>query len=109
MGNFSLNVYYGGYTCECKDDSAICSCICLLPADECANGDIRLEGGGSDMEGRVELCLNHRWGTVCDSQWTDNHTAVVCRYLGFSDIIGGRLMVPIYIDLLNHIWYSSLL
>ena len=43
------------------------------------------------MEGRVELCINHRWGTVCDSQWTDRHTAVVCRQLGFSDIIGGRL------------------
>ena len=45
------------------------------------------------MEGRVELCINHRWGTVCDSQWTDRHTAVVCRQLGFSDIVGGRLKV----------------
>ena len=43
------------------------------------------------MDGRVEVCLNSRWGTVCDSQWTDRHTAVVCRQLGFSDIIGGRL------------------
>ena len=43
------------------------------------------------MEGRVEICSGRRWGTVCDSQWTDNHTAVVCRQLGFSDIIGGRL------------------
>ena len=45
------------------------------------------------MEGRVEICVNRRWGTVCDSQWTDNHTAVVCRQLGFSDIVGGRLKV----------------
>ena len=42
------------------------------------------------MEGRVEICSGGRWGTVCDSQWTDNHTAVACRQLGFSDIIGGR-------------------
>ena len=60
-------------------------------ADGCENGDIRLVNGESELEGRVELCLNTRWGTVCDSQWTDNHTAVVCRELGFSDIIGGRL------------------
>ena len=48
------------------------------------------------MEGRVELCINHRWGTVCDSQWTDRHTAVVCRQLGFSesDMVGGRLKHP---------------
>ena len=49
------------------------------------------------MEGRVEICSGRRtWGTVCDSQWTDNHTAVVCRQLGFSDIIGGRLKVYYY-------------
>ena len=61
-----------------------------IPADDCGDGDIRLVNGKSEMEGRVEICKNRRWGTVCDKQWTDNHTAVVCRYLGFSDIIGGR-------------------
>ena len=62
-----------------------------LFADDCSTGDIRLVNGVSEMEGRVEICNNRRWGTVCGSQWTDNHTAVVCRHLGFSDIIGGRL------------------
>ena len=61
-----------------------------MPTDPCEDGDIRLVNGNSEMEGRLELCRYGRWGTVCDSQWTDNHTAVVCRYLGFSDIIGGR-------------------
>ena len=61
-----------------------------MPTDKCEDGDIRLVNGKSDMEGRLELCHNRRWGTVCDSQWTNKHTAVVCRYLGFSDIIGGR-------------------
>ena len=44
----------------------------------------------------MEICNGGRWGTVCDSQWTDNHTAVVCRYLGFSDIIGGRFERHVY-------------
>ena len=60
-----------------------------LLSDSCSAGDIRLVNSKSEMEGRVEICNNRRWGTVCDSQWTDNHTAVVCRQLGFSDIIGG--------------------
>ena len=52
---------------------------------------MRLAGGGNEMEGRVEICSSSRWGTVCGSQWTDNHTAVVCRHLGFSDEEGGKL------------------
>ena len=53
---------------------------------------MRLVGGDSEMEGRVEICYNNGgWGTVCDSYWTDNHTAVVCRHFGFSDTIGGML------------------
>ena len=61
----------------------------IISADDCGDGDIRLVNGESNMEGRVEICSYRRWGTMCGSQWTDNHTAVVCRYLGFSDIIGG--------------------
>ena len=70
-------------------------CIC---ADDCGDGDVRLVNGESEMEGRVEICSGLRWGTVCDSQWTDNHTAVVCRQLGFSDIVGGKLTYNTYIQ-----------
>ena len=48
------------------------------------------------MEGRVEVCNNLRWGTVCDSQWTINHTAVVCRYLGFSDQLEGEFQIVVF-------------
>lgn len=50
---------------------------------------MRLVGGGTEAEGRVELCVSNRWGTVCDNQWTEIPTTVLCRYLGFSDITGG--------------------
>ena len=61
-----------------------------IHADQrCSPGDIRLGGGKTEMEGRVEVCTSYnRWGTVCNKQWTPSHTRVVCRNLGYSDSEG---------------------
>ena len=50
----------------------------------CSNGDIRLEGGSTLYEGRVEICRNQQWGTVCDNMWSSVDATVVCRHLGYS-------------------------
>ena len=52
----------------------------------CATGDIRLAGGGNDLEGRVEVCYQSQWGTVCDDNWGTTDASVACRQLGFSAI-----------------------
>ena len=52
-------------------------------ASQYINPGVRLVGGTSYNNGRLELKWNGRWGTVCDSYWGDKETEVACRQLGF--------------------------
>lgn len=55
------------------------------------DGDIRLFGGTSELNGRVEICYQNIWGTICDDQWDDNDAMVVCRQLGHANL--GKLPI----------------
>ena len=55
----------------------------LSLAAPCTDGRLRLAGGNVDNEGRVEICLNNEWGTICDDNWSTNDANVACRQLGF--------------------------
>nr|XP_060625157.1 neurotrypsin-like [Anolis sagrei ordinatus] len=68
---------WGDHNCDHIEDAGV---IC----DPFAEGSIRLSGGHSPNEGRVEVYHNGGWGCVCDDGWTGINAQVACRQLGFS-------------------------
>ncbi len=48
---------------------------------ECSDGEIRLVGGNI-LSGRLELCINNAWGTVCEEGFTADDAQVACNQIG---------------------------
>lgn len=84
-----------------EDASVICQCkmikLCLniillvyevntVAYSDCNTGAVKLTGGPNEREGKVEVCINGVWGSVCDNGWDLHEAHVVCKQLGFGGI-----------------------
>lgn len=68
-------------------DHPVAGVICLGPLDqpECSgDGDMRLVGGQTEEEGRVEICVDGYWGAVCDKLWGQREAIVACQQAGYA-------------------------
>jgi len=62
-------------------------CTSFVPSitvnSSCAEWEVRLAGGDTEMEGRVEVCYNQVWWAVSGYRWDFRDATVVCRHLHY--------------------------
>lgn len=59
-------------------------------------GNIRLVSGRNKFEGRVEVCQDGQWRTVCNRGWRNREAEVVCRQLRFSGDLDRKFILSSY-------------
>lgn len=60
----------------------LCTSDFSTPIANCSMGELRLVGSEDGDEGRLEVCVNGAWGTVCSNGFDTHETSVACHTLG---------------------------
>ena len=64
---------------ECQDPSRAAGVRCSLAAGFCIDGQTRLVDGPTFNEGRLEVCLDGQWLSVCDAGFNSATAYDVCN------------------------------
>ena len=72
----------------------------------CREGAVRLVNSTTEYEGRVEVCLDGVWGTVCGVGYSD--ATVICRTVGFDGGINLLYIILYTLNLLQR-WSTTVL
>ena len=93
----------GSHNCGHIEDAGV---RCTGTSGTCTQGAIRLQGGTA-TRGRVEICNNNIWGTVCDDGWGVADARVVCRQLTLTTTNAAALTLGAVPDGTGQIWLDN--
>ena len=57
--------------------------VLAITHSNCTDYDVQLVDGPNHNEGRVLICINEVWGTLCNSGIHYNDARVICHELGY--------------------------
>ena len=72
---------------------------------DCEEGAVRISDGLIENEGRLEVCVNGVWSSVCDAGWDKTDAHVVCQQLGFSEL--GTYSTCYVVDIQLSLFYRT--